>query len=109
MPASHDKRNAKILWGLIAAAILVWIIFQIWPLVTGIPELDGLLVVAFGLYICSRAAANFLTVILYELKARRWIALTRADIGWLGLNVLVLLCGLMLVIMGIYRFFSQVF
>jgi hypothetical protein len=109
MTQPRNKRNSKILWGLILAAIGVRLIFYIWPQVTGSPEVDGLLVVFLGFYICSRAAANFLTVILYELGARRWASITHPDIAWLGLNSIVMLSGLMLVIMGIYRFFSRVF
>lgn len=109
MSQPRNERNSKILWGLIFVAIAVRIIFYFWPLITGNPEVDGLLAVALGFYICSRAAANFLTVILYELNARRWASLRRADTAWLGLNALVLLSGLMLVITGVYRFFSRVF
>ena len=109
MPQPRNKRNSKILWLLILAAIVVRLAYNVWPRITGSPEVDGLLVVFLGFYICSRAAANFLTLILYELNARRWASLTRPDITWLGLNALVMLSGLMLVVMGIYRFFSRVF
>jgi hypothetical protein len=109
MSQPRHERNSKILWVLMFVAIAVRIIFYIWPLITGSPEVDGLLAVALGFYICSRAAANFLTVILYELDARRWVSLTRPDITWLGLNALVMVSGLMLVIMGVYRFFIRVF
>jgi hypothetical protein len=109
MPQPQNERNWKILWMLILAAIVVRLAYNVWPRITGSPEVDGLLVVFLGFYICSRAAANFLTLILYELNARRWASLTRPDITWLGLNALVMLSGLMLVVMGIYRFFSRVF
>ena len=109
MPSPSRERNPKVLWGLIFAAITLEIAFRIWPLLTGSPELDGLLAVFLGFYICSRAAANFLNLLLYELSARRWMALTRPDISWLGLNALVMVSGLLLVVMGIYRFFSRVF
>jgi hypothetical protein len=109
MSQPRNVRNPKVLWGLIFAAIAVRIIFDIRPRLTGSPEVDGLLAVCLGFYICSRAAANFLTVLLYELGARRWASLTRPDIVWLGLNSLVMASGSMLVIIGIYRFFSRVF
>lgn len=109
MPQSRNERNSKILWGLILAAIGVRLVFYFWPRITGSPEVDGLLVVFLGFYICSRAAANFLNVIIYELGTHRWASLKRPDIVWLGLNSLVMLSGLMLVVMGIYRFFSRVF
>ncbi len=109
MSQPHNERHSKILWGLILVAIAVRLVFYIWPRVTGSPEVDGLLAVFLGFYICSRAAANFLNVILYELGARRWASVTRPDILWLGLNSLVMLSGLMLVVIGIYRFFSHAF
>jgi hypothetical protein len=109
MHQPRKVRNKRVLWGLIFVAIAVRIIFYLWPLITGNPEVDGLLALFLGFYICSRAAANFLTVILYELGDLRWASLTRLDAAWLGLNALVMLSGLMLVIMGIYRFFSRVF
>jgi hypothetical protein len=103
------QRNSKILWGLILTAVVVRIAFYLWPRMTGSPEMEGLLVIFLGFYICSRAAANFLNVILYELGGHRWASLTRPDVAWLGLNSLVMVSGLMLVVMGIYRFFSRVF
>jgi hypothetical protein len=109
MTRQRNERNSIILWGLIFVAIAVRIIFYLWPHITGSPEVDGLLAVSLGFYICSRAAANFLTLILYELGSHRWVSLTRPDITWLGLNALVMLSGLMLVIMGVYRFFIRVF
>jgi hypothetical protein len=56
-----------------------------------------------------RATAYFLTIVLYVLGDLRWKPLAWLDVTWLGLNSLVMLGGLMLVIMGIYHFFSRVF
>lgn len=109
MTRLRNERNAKNLWGLIFVAIIVWVIFHVWPRITGSPEVDGLLAAFLGFYICSRAAANFLNVLIYELDTRRWASMTRPDLAWLGLNALVMLTGLMLVVTGIYRFFSRVF
>ena len=94
---------------MIVIAVIVRIMFQAWPLITGVPEVDGLFAVFLGFYICSRAAANFLNVILYELNARQWTSLIRPHLLWLGLNTLVMSSGLMLVIIGIYRFFIRMF
>ena len=104
-----NEQNTKALWILIVAAVIIRIMFQAWPLITGVPEVDGLFAVFFGFYICSKAAANFLNLILYELNTRRLGAIIRIHISWLGLNVLVMLSGLMLVVIGIYRFFINLF
>ena len=109
MPRPQDERNWKTLWGLILAAIAMRLFFYFWQRITGSPEIDGLIAVFLGFYICSRAAANFLNVIIYELGSRRWASLKGPDLAWLGLNALVMLSGLMLVVLGIYRFFSRVF
>ena len=104
-----NQHNTKSLWGLIVAAVIVRIMFQAWPLITGIPEVDGLFAVFLGFYICLRAAANFLNVILYELNTRRWASLIQPHLLWLGLNALVMSSGLVLVVIGLYRFFSNLF
>lgn len=110
MQKQQNERKARPLWGLIALAIVVKIAFLILPLITGVPEIDGMLAVCIGFYICACAAANFLNIILYELGSQRWASLlTQTNIWWLALNTLVLLSGLMLVITGIYRFFSRAF
>ena len=109
MSKPQKVRNAKILWGLIFAAIIVGIIFHFKPLITGIPEVDGMLAISLGFYICSRASANFLNAILFELDIRQWQSLAQTDLLWLGLNALVMLSGLSLVIIGVYRFYSQAF
>lgn len=109
MPKQLSARNVKTLWGLIIVTLIVWIVFRFNPLITGSLEVDGLLAVSLGFYICSRAAANFLNAILYEFDMRRWQSLARADLAWLGLNALVLLCGLWIVVTGVYRFYSRAF
>jgi len=40
-----------------------------------------------------RAAAYFLTIVLYELGDLRWKPLARLDVAWLGLISLVMLCN----------------
>jgi hypothetical protein len=109
MSKLQNVRNVKILWGLICTAIIVGIIFHIKPLITGIPELDGMFAISLGFYICSRASANFLNAILFEFNIHRWQSLTQTDFLWLGLNALVMLSGFSLIITGLYRFFSRAF
>lgn len=105
---SRNERNSNSLWILIVAAIVIRLAYYRWPRITGSPEVDGLLVIFLGFYICARAAANFLTFILYELDSRRSTSGTGSDVKWLSLNALVMLSGLVLVVTGSYRFFSRV-
>ncbi len=107
MSHPQDKRNSKELWGLILIAIVIGLIFHVRPQITGIPELDGLLAVFLGFYLCARAAANFLNAMLFEFNAYQWKHLSGLDISWLGLNSLLMLSGLILTVIGLVRFFSR--
>jgi len=69
----------------------------------GSAKLDGSIGVVLGLYICSQPAANMLDMILYSGNRRRSSS-TRATIGWVVLNVIVLAVGCMVLILGTTRF-----
>ena len=109
MSKRQNARNTGILWGLILAAISIEIILRTWPIITGIPEMDGMLMVCIGFYISAHAAANFLTAILYELNFRYRASWIGSNLSWLILNALVMLSGLSLVVTGVYRYFSRAF
>jgi len=52
------RRNTKLLWVLILAALGYSMWFYRRDMLTGNPTVDGTLSVIFGLYICSRPAGN---------------------------------------------------
>jgi len=107
MTMNQPQRDTKTLGWMIAFAVTVNGLFRCLPRLTGITELDGLLAVLLGLYICSQPAANALNMLLYGAGIRNWASLNRSDVMWLGLNFLVLLSGLTLIAAGTMRFFSR--
>lgn len=109
MNQKQSGHNHKILWGLVLAAIGSGSLLHYLPRLTGINELDGLLGVLFGLYICSQPAANVLNLLLYGPQFRWQPLIQRSNTWWLALNALVLLCGLTLIVIGTTRFFSKTF
>jgi hypothetical protein len=71
---------------------------------TGITRLDGAVGVVFGLYICSRPAANFLDMLLFWRSSRPpgWSRGTL--LSWLALNFLALVAGYIVIVVGATRF-----
>ncbi len=77
------------------------------PEMTGNDQLNGLGGVFLGLFIAAFPAANFLDMLFSELGSLRWRSVRRADLPWVGLNLLTLLCGLIVVVLGTKLFFNH--
>ena len=97
-------RNIKTLWGLILLAIAYSSLLYYRHALTGTNTLDGIVGVLLGLYICSRPAANVLDMLFFERGARRQVSSRRSGVAWLALNMLVLLIGWIVIIIGTTRF-----
>jgi len=91
---------------MIFLAFIIGALFHYLTRLTGINELDGMIAVWLGLYICSHPAANFLEMIVFHGDVQVWVALRRSAVSWFALNMLVLLAGFVLVMIGTTRFFS---
>jgi hypothetical protein len=77
------------------------------PLPTGRALLVGALGVLFGLFVCSRAAANMIDLLLFDrfIFSRR--STRRSDLLWIGLNLLTLLIGWITIIEGTTRLVAR--
>ncbi|MGE5602760.1 MAG: hypothetical protein ACM30E_06900 [Nitrososphaerales archaeon] len=65
--------------------------------------LVGALGVLFGLFVCSRAAANMMDMLLFDRYVFSRRSTRRADLLWIGLNLLTLLVGWVTIIEGTTR------
>jgi hypothetical protein len=92
------------LWALILLALLYLSLVVLIPTLTGISLLDGSIGVVLGLFICSRPAGNAVDMLFYERGAFRRLTSGWAGIGWLALNLLVLLVGWLVIVSGAMRF-----
>ena len=69
--------------------------------------LDGTFSVLFGLYICSHPAANAVDLLFFERKSYRRIISNWSTAQWLALNILTLLMGWIVIVIGTTHLTSQ--
>jgi hypothetical protein len=74
---------------------------------TGMNNLDGILGVVLGLYICSHPAANLVDMLFYRGGIRYPVSSGRSVLLWLALNVSVLLIGGLAIFVGTTRFIGR--
>jgi hypothetical protein len=107
MRTSQRKHRSAVLWILLGVALAFFLLVLFRPALTGNDELNGLSGVFLGLFIAAFPSANFLDMLLFELGARRWRTLQQADLPWVALNLVVLLTGLVVVVVGTKLFFRH--
>jgi hypothetical protein len=107
MRQSLHKRHPTILWILLAVALAFNLLVHFRPELTGNDEIDGQGSVFLGLFIAAFPAANFLDMLLAELGRPRWRNIKQADLPWVALNLLALLAGLVVVVVGTKLFFRH--
>jgi uncharacterized membrane protein YGL010W len=107
MEQHRRGRNIKILWVLILLGITYSGILHYQRTLTGMDEVDGIIGVLLGLYICSHPAANVVDMLFFRRGARHPFSSKRSAVLWLALNMLVLLIGWIVIFIGTTRFFSK--
>jgi hypothetical protein len=103
MEQHRRGRNILTLWGLVLLAIAYSSLLYYRRTLTGTNTLDGIVGVLLGLYICSHPAANALDVLFFRRAARRQVSSGWSGVWWLALNMLVLLIGWIVIIIGTTR------
>ncbi len=71
--------------------------------ITGMPQLDGVIGVLLGLFICSRPAANMIDLLF----SRRAETSDWSTMGWLALNAVVLFIGWLVITIGATRLIDR--
>jgi hypothetical protein len=99
----RHTRSLTRLWVVTLLGCVYAAIFVLRPLWLGQPLLAGSIGVLLGLYICSHPAANGIDV-LFLSRGHYVDRSTTSDMVWLLVNVLVLLVGLVVIIIGATRF-----
>jgi hypothetical protein len=95
--------KARILWSLILLGILYGSLLHFLHTLTGRDELDGILGVLLGLYICSHPAANAIDLLFFDRAALRRLSSDWTGIRWFALNLLVFVCGWVVIFLGTTR------
>jgi hypothetical protein len=94
------RRSSRVLlaWLLLATTYSLW--FQQRQALTGNHKVDGALSVLFGLYVCSRPAANAVDLLFFERQRFHRLVTKWSSIKWLALNILTLLMGWYVIYIG---------
>ena len=87
MEQHRRGRNIKMLWALILLGIAYSGILHYQRTLTGMDEVDGIIGVLLGLYICSHPAANVVDMLFFRQGARHPFSSRRSAVLWLALNI----------------------
>jgi hypothetical protein len=74
--------------------------------ITGVSRIDGSVGVLLGLYTCAHPAANGIDLIFKDRRATRRMVSEWDGIGWVLLNLLVMVIGWLAIVVGA-AFFSN--
>jgi hypothetical protein len=85
-------------------AVAYGALLNLQPELTGHPLVDGTLGLALGLYICSHPAAAAIDLIFMDRVTMQGLASDWSDLGWLALNLVVMIAGCIVTIVGATRF-----
>ncbi len=107
MDERQYRRSIKVLWALIAVAMVYSLWFSRTQTVTGNSTVDSTLSVLLGLYICSRPAANAIDLLFFERRSLGWLLSEWLTVQWLALNILTLLTGWLVIFLGTTHFASR--
>jgi hypothetical protein len=86
----------------LAAAFAGWLLLQGPVMVPN--KVQGAIGVILGLYICSHPVARILNVLLFDHRPWLGSGSKGAVAWWLGLNLVVLVAGWVVIVMGTTRF-----
>jgi len=104
MDQHRRGHNSNTLWVvfLLGAAFATLLHYQ--GTLTGADNVDGIIGVLFGLYICSHPAANIVDLLFFRRGIRLQFSSRRSTVWWVALNMLVLLIGWIVIFAGTTRF-----
>jgi hypothetical protein len=99
-------RQSGVLWALVGLASAYGVLVHFLRTLTGSPMLDGSIGVALGLYICAHPAANAVDILFFDRDLLQRFS-ERSVLGWLVLNLLVLLAGWMVIFTSLRRLLAR--
>ena len=107
MEQLRQGRNIKALWVLVLLGISCssLLYYQIVPI--GFNNVEGILGVLLGLYICSHPAANVVDMLFFGREGRSRFRTKRSAVLWWALNMLVFLIGWVSIFLGTTRLIGR--
>ncbi len=105
MEQRRYRRKMITMLVMILLAILYIVLLFVLHTLTGEKLLDGGIGVILGLYICSHPAANAIDLMFMERGSLQRIAAEWSGIQWLTLNMVTMLTGWVVIVIGAGRFY----
>src|ERR1700730_13639265 len=103
MDAQRRGRKTKVLWVMVLLAVAYSSLLFWLRTLTGAAALDGVMGIVLGLYISSHPAANMVDMMFYDRFAFHQLSAEWSGIGWMALNVLAMVFGWIVLVIGITR------
>ena len=107
MDQHRRGHNIKTLWALVLLGIAYSSLLYYQRTLTGTNNVDGIIGVMLGLYICSHPAANVVDMLFFGRGTRSQFSSRRSAVLWLALNMLVLLIGWIVIFVGTTRLIGK--
>ena len=104
MDQQRHTRNRRLLWALLAIALIYLGLLAGLHTLTGHRLWDGSIGVVLGLFICSRPAGHAVDLLFAQRGEFQRLTAELSGIGWLALNLLVLFAGWVVIVTGATRF-----
>lgn len=101
----HTYRTGR-LWVLTALGIAYIVMLRFLHALSGSYVFDGSLGVFLGLYTCAQPAGNAIDILFFQRGAFRELISGWTDVGWVALNMLAMLTGMLVITLGAARFLA---
>jgi hypothetical protein len=95
------------LWVLIALCLSYMGLLRALPSLTGSHVFDGSVGVFLGLYTCAQPAGNAIDVLFFRRGGFRELVSGWADVGWVALNMLTMVIGMLVITLGAALFLTK--
>ena len=96
------RGNIKTFWTIAGLGIVYIFLMYYHGVLTGRDQVDGVIGVVFGLYICSRPAAYFVDLLFFK-QETQYKFTSKRRLLWLVPNLLVMLIGWSTIFIGVTR------
>jgi hypothetical protein len=103
MDQDRRGRKTKTLGALVLLGVGYSTLLYSQRTLTGRHNVDGIISILFGLYLCSHPAANLVDILFFSRGARFQFSPRRSFFLWLALNLLVFVVGWMVIFLGTTR------
>ena len=103
MDQHRFQRSSKLLWAMVLLAVLYMSLINYIYTWSHSDRLVGSLGIVIGLYICSQPAANAMDLLFFKRDILQEMSKAWLGIGWLVLNLFVLVIGWVVIVVGATR------